>query len=248
MHAQPVEQLVGRLIRQDDHLEAVSELPRHAPRVDDRHVGHFHVSNTQRVHPSSIGAAYERTARSAAPRPRQARRRGTRAGGSTGRRGRCGASRAPRPQSPPSATAARVGRDVVRGEWRPAWVQPEVRVALRLKQRLGEPGVRLPQHHDVAPGREPLPPSATGGARCESRPGHDAGCRAAQRAPRNLMLSGQDVGIRQPFHPGRRALRPSGSSRASGRDSGPRSRQGVGSVGLVGHDVAQGPTPPGRDS
>src|SRR5207249_10292579 len=38
---QAVEQLVGRLIRQDDHFEVLPELPGTHHRVDDRHVGHL---------------------------------------------------------------------------------------------------------------------------------------------------------------------------------------------------------------
>src|SRR5204862_2531181 len=56
----------------------------------------------------------------------------------------------------------RVRRDVVRRLGRPARIQPQVGVPLRLEQRFREGGVGLPQLDDVAPRTEPLPAHGDG--------------------------------------------------------------------------------------
>src|SRR2546429_9561382 len=118
------------------------------------------------------------------------------------------------------------------------------RSALRLEQRFGEPGVWLAQCHDIAPGGEPLGADRHGvkrGANLDLPAMQDAEQR---REPDGiLMLSRQDVrvGPALPAADGapldRQEVRePAVAVASRGLE------QSVGSVGLGGHDVAQGPT------
>src|SRR6266571_1446287 len=137
----------------------------------------------------------------------------------------------------------RMGGDVVRRERRAAGIEPQVGIALRFEQRLRECGIRLPQHHDVAPGGKPLPAECDGVQR-----GADLYLAAVQNAEqghepdRVLMLAGNDVRV-GPAAPAAHGSCP--DREKVGEPSVPVARrvleQGVGSVGLVAHDVAQRP-------
>ncbi len=114
---------------------------------------------------------------------------------------------------------------------------------LRLEQRLGEPGIRLPQRHHVAPGREAL-----AAERDRMERGANLDLPAMQNAEQRgepdgiLVLSRQNVGIGPPLPPAdcpafdrQEVLEPVVAVAGSVLE------QGVGAVGLVRHDVTQRP-------